>query len=51
MREAIGCKLLSDISLHSLDNFMRSVAIFLWICAVTTLATAYGNLFSLTVAL
>jgi hypothetical protein len=30
---------------------MCSVAIFLWIRAVTTLATAHGNLFSLTVAL
>ncbi len=47
MWETIGSKLLSDICLYCLNYFMSSVAVLLWICAVSTLACAHDDLFSL----
>jgi hypothetical protein len=47
MRKAIGGKLLGDICLHCLNDLMCSIAILLWISAVTALASAHEILSSL----
>ncbi|MEY4469166.1 MAG: hypothetical protein RLZZ87_490 [Actinomycetota bacterium] len=41
MWKAIGFKLLCQILLHSLNDLMSSVAVLLFICAVSALASAH----------
>ncbi|MEN9411758.1 MAG: hypothetical protein RIQ92_195 [Actinomycetota bacterium] len=41
MWKAVGFKLLCQILLHSLNDFMCSVAVLLFICAVSALASAH----------
>ena len=43
VRKAIGFQLLSDICLYSGNDFMCSIAILLWICGVSALASAHDN--------
>ena len=39
--EAFGFKLCDDVFFYSLDDFMCSVAILLWICCVSAAASAH----------
>ena len=50
MWKTVGFKLFSQIFLHSLNDLMCSVAILLFICGVTALASAHFiSLFTLVV--